>query len=168
LGIRHIGEETAIDLANYLSSVSEDGDEMKFHRLGSIDKLKKAAKEESEKISDVGPKMAESIYNWFRLKQNQKLIEELISAGIKIINPKIKIAKGKLKGKTFVLTGSLESMTRNQAKERIRLLGGNVSESVSKMTDYLVVGENPGSKLGQAKRLGARIIDEKEFLELIR
>ena len=168
LGIRHIGEETAIDLANYLSSVSEDGDEMKFHRLGSIDKLKKAAKEESEKISDVGPKMAESIYNWFRLKQNQKLIEELISAGVEIINPKIKIDKGKLKGKTFVLTGSLESMTRNQAKERIRLLGGNVSESVSKMTDYLVVGENPGSKLGQAKRLGVRIIDEKEFLELIR
>ena len=166
LGIRHIGEETAVDLANYLSSVSEDGDEMKFHRPGSIAQLKRAAKEELETIPDIGPKVAESIYNWFRSKKNQKFIDILLKAGIKILSPK-KIGK-ELAGKTFVLTGGLATMTRQAAKEKIHLLGGNVSESLSKMTDYLVAGENPGSKLEKAKKLGVKIIKEKEFLSLIK
>ncbi|MDP1539022.1 MAG: helix-hairpin-helix domain-containing protein, partial [bacterium] len=173
LGIRHVGEETTIDLAS---------------RFGSMNKLQKATKEELETIPDVGPKTAESIYNWFRLKQNQKFIEELFAVGIKIESQKptpyqgeenrfssspFAVARetkgfgGGLKGKTFVLTGTLETMTRDQAKERIRLLGGNVSESVSKMTDYLVAGENPGSKFEQAKKLEIKIIGEKEFLETL-
>jgi len=157
LGIRHVGEETAIDLAN---------------RFNSIDKLQKATKEELETIPDVGPKIAESIYNWFRLRQNQKFIEELFAVGIKIESQKptpyqTKGFGGGLKGKTFVLTGTLETMTRDQAKEKIRLSGGNVSEAVSKMTDYLVAGENPGSKFEQARKLGLKIINEKEFLEII-
>ena len=165
LGIRHIGEETAIDLANYLSSVSEDEDEMKFHRFGSIDKLKNAAKEELEKIPDVGGKVSESIYKWFRLQRNQKLIEDLLLAGVEIIRPP-KIGK-KLAGKIFVLTGGLETMTRDSAKEKIRLLGGEVSESVSEETDYVVIGEEPGSKLEKAKKLGVKTISEKEFLKLL-
>lgn len=156
LGIRHLGEETAIDLAE---------------RFGSITQLQKATKEELEKIPEVGPKIAESIYQWFQLKKNQKLIEELFGAGIKIESPaqsKAAAGKQKLKGKTFVITGVLESMTRGQAKERIRQLGGNVSESLSKMTAYLVVGKEPGTKLEKAKKLGIKIIGEKEFLNLIK
>lgn len=151
LGIRHIGEETAIDLAN---------------SFGSIDKLRKATREELETIPDVGPKTAESIYNWFNSKQNQKIIEDFLKVGIEILPPE-KISR-KLAGKTFVLTGTLKTMTRNQAKERIRSLGGNVSESLSSTTDFLVTGENPGSKLRQAEKLRVKIIGEEEFLNLLK
>lgn len=166
LGIRHVGEETAIDLANYLSSVSEDGDEMKFHRLGSIEKLKKTTKEELERIPDVGPEVSESIYKWFRQKRNQKLIHDLLRVGVKILLPE-KVSK-KLIGKTFVLTGSLETMTRDEAKEKIRLLGGEISETVSKKTDYVILGKEPGSKFEKAKELGVKTISEKEFLNMLK
>ncbi len=166
LGIRHVGEETAVKLANYLSSVSEDEDEMKFHRLGSIEKLKETTKEELEKIPDVGPEVSESIYNWFRQKRNQELISDLLKAGVKILLPE-KIGK-KLFGKTFVLTGSLETMTRDEAKEKIRLLGGEISESVSPKTDYVIVGTEPGSKLEKAKKLGVKILSEKDFLKMLK
>ena len=151
LGIRHIGEETAIDLAN---------------SFGSIDKLRKATREELKIIPDVGPKIAESIYNWFNSKQNQKIIEDLLRVGIEILPPE-KINR-KLAGKTFVLTGTLKTMTRNQAKEKIRSLGGNVSESLSGTTDFLVTGENPGSKLKRAEKLGVKIIREGEFIGLLK
>jgi len=166
LGIRHVGEETAIALANYLSSVSEDGDEMKFHRLGSIDKLRGASKEELEKIPDVGPEVSKSIYDWFKAKSNQKLIDDLIRAGVKIL-PLERVGK-KLTGRTFVLTGTLETITREKAKEKIRLLGGEISETVSKKTDFVVVGKGPGLKLVIAKKLGIKTISEKEFLEMIK
>jgi len=151
LGIRHVGEETAIDLAYHFNGINE---------------LQKATKEELEAISNVGSKMAESIYNWFNLKQNQKLIEDLLRAGVEILTPEKKDRK--LAGRTFVLTGALETMTRSQVVERIRSLGGSISESVSKMTDYLIVGDNPGSKLEKAKELGVKIIGEKEFLGIIK
>ncbi len=166
LGIRHVGEETAIALANYLSSVSEDGDEMKFHRLGSIDKLRGAFKKELEKIPDVGPEVSKSIYDWFKAKSNQKLIDDLIRAGVKIL-PLERVGK-KLTGRTFVLTGTLETITREKAKEKIRLLGGEISETVSKKTDFVVVGKGPGLKLVIAKKLGIKTISEKEFLEMIK
>lgn len=150
LGIRHVGEETAIDLANY---------------FGNIDKLRKASKEELEEVSDIGPKVSESIYNWFQQKENQKLVEDLLRAGVKILPPQKK--SHKLEGKTFVLTGSLESMTRQEAERKIRLLGGHPSDSVSGQTDYLVAGSEPGSKLDKAKKLGVKIISEKEFLGMI-
>jgi len=151
LGIRHVGEETAIDLAN---------------SFGSIDKLRRATKEELEAIPDVGPKMAGSIHDWFALKQNQKFVDDLLAAGVEILPPE-KIDR-KLAGRTFVLTGALKTMTRDQAKDRIRLLGGNVSESVSGATDYLVAGDDPGSKLKQANKLGIKIINEQEFVKIIR
>jgi DNA ligase (NAD+) len=151
LGIRHVGEETAITLSNY---------------FGSIDKLKKASKEELEKISDIGGKVSESIYNWFQSKSNQKFIEDLIETGIKILPPE-KVGK-KLDGKTFVLTGSLETMNRSEAERKIRLLGGHPSSSVSKQTDFVVIGKEAGSKLDKAKKLGVKIISGKEFLDLIK
>ncbi|OGZ18565.1 MAG: DNA ligase (NAD(+)) LigA, partial [Candidatus Nealsonbacteria bacterium RBG_13_38_11] len=153
LGIRHVGEETANDLADY---------------FGSIDKLKKARKDELEKIGDVGPKIAESIYQWFNTKQNQKFIKELFTSGIEIINKKSKVKNQKLKGLTFVITGVLPTMTREAAIEKIRLFGGEISESLSKMTDFLIVGENSGSKLEKAKKLGIKTINEKDFLAMLK
>jgi len=152
LGIRHVGEETAIDLANYFES---------------LDKLKKTSREELEKIPDVGGKVSESIYNWFQQKGNQKLIEDLIKAGVKNLPPE-KIGK-KLAGKTFVLTGILETLTRSEAERKIRMLGGHSASSVSKQTDYLVVGKEPGAaKLEKAKELGVKTISEKEFLTILK
>jgi len=153
LGIRHAGEETAVDLANY---------------FGSIEKLKKTTKEELERIPDVGPKVSESIYNWFRQKRNQKLIDGLLKVGVKIQYQKSKIKNQKLRGLTFVLTGSLETMTREETKERIRLLGGEISETVSKKTDYIIVGKEPGSKFEKAKKVGVKTINEKEFLQMLK
>lgn len=151
LGIRHVGEETAIDLANH---------------FGSIEKLKKASFEEIDSIPDIGGVVAKSIYNWFREKENLKLVDGLIKVGVNIIGPK-KI-KVKLKGLTFVFTGALKTMTRDEAKEKVRLLGGKASSSVSEETDYVVCGENPGSKYQRAKKLGVKTISEKEFLKMIK
>lgn len=149
LGIRHVGEETAVDIANY---------------FGSINKLKDVSKEELEKIPNIGEKVSESIFKWFLDKKNLALIDDLLKQGIKILPPK-KAGK-ELAGKTFVLTGVLDSLTRLEAEKKIRLLGGNPSGSVSSETDYLVVGKEPGSKFEKAKKLGVKIITEKEFLDL--
>lgn len=151
LGIRHVGEETALSLAEY---------------FGSADKLRSAKKEELRNIPDVGEKVSESIFEWFQEKQNQELVDSLIKVGIKTIKPEI--TGKKLQGKTFVITGTLEAITRNEAHKRIRMTGGHPTDSVSKQTDYLVSGKNPGSKLEKAKTLGVKIIDEKTFLELIK
>ncbi|MFH1582253.1 MAG: NAD-dependent DNA ligase LigA [bacterium] len=151
LGIRHVGEETAIDLAN---------------NFGTIEKLKKAKKEELIKIPEVGDKVAESIYNWFQSKESNKFLDSLLRVGINIIVPQKRGRK--LEGKLFVLTGSLDNMARNEAEKRIRSLGGNPSGSVSKNTNYLVVGSNPGSKLAEAEKLGVKVIREKQFLSLIK
>ena len=150
LGIRNVGEETARDLAEY---------------FGTIEKLQKASLENLQKITDIGPVVAKSIQDWFSQKINLEFLKKLKKAGVEII-----IDKGKkyqpLKGKTFVLTGALEKMARDEVKEKIRLLGGEVSESVSENTDYLVVGKKPGSKLDAAKKLDIKIISEKEFLTI--
>ena len=100
--------------------------------------------------------------------KNQEFVENLIKAGVKILPPENPPAGGrKLEEKTFVLTGSLEAMTRSEAEKRIRLLGGHPSGSVSRQTDYLVLGKNPSSKLEKAKKFGVKIIGEKEFLKMI-
>jgi DNA ligase (NAD+) len=151
LGIRHVGEETAVDLANY---------------FGSIERLKKASFDQINSIPDIGDVVAKSIYDFFRNKENLKLIDGLLKVGVKIIKPE-KI-ETKLKGLTFVFTGALKTMTRDEAKEKVRLLGGEVSSSVSKETDYVVAGESPGSKFEKAKKLGVKIISEEEFLKMIK
>ena len=150
LGIRHVGEETAFDLANTFKSIK---------------KLKEASLENLLEVKDIGPVVAESIYKWFLEKENKNLIEKLLDK-VKIIEPK-KI-ESKFSGKVFVLTGTLENMSRDLAKEKIRSLGGDISESVSKLTDYVVSGKEPGSKFDKAKKLGVKILSEKEFLEMIK
>ncbi len=150
LGIRHVGEETAIDLAN---------------RFGSIGRLRRSSFEEIDRVPDIGEVVAKSIYDWFRNKDNQRFLDDLLSVGIKIIPPK-KI-KRKFEGKTFVFTGGLNSMTRDEAKGKIRELGGDVSSSVSKNTNFVVLGKDPGSKYKKAKKLGVRIISEEEFLRMV-
>lgn len=152
LGIRNVGEQTAQGLTEH---------------FGSLEKLKNASMQELEKIMDIGPIVAESIYGFFRKKRNLEFIEKLKKAGVKIIAEE-KSKSQPLKGKTFVLTGSLDKMTREEAKERIRLLGGEISEAVSKKTNFLVAGKEPGSKYQKAKTMGKEILTEKEFLRLIK
>ena len=152
LGIDHVGEETAFTLAK------------KFKKL---DNIKKASLEELKSVPDIGPVVAESIYNWFQRKYNQNLISKFKKAGIKVSEEKVSANSEKLAGKTFVLTGTLESLGRDEAKDRIRELGGDISSSVSKETDYVVAGTEPGSKYDTAKKLGVKIIDEKELLKML-
>jgi len=153
LGIRNIGEETAIDLAKH---------------FGSIKKIKEAAKEEFDSISDVGPVVSTSIYEWFQDKSNLKFLDKLEKRVEikKLGNQETK--NQKLSGKILVLTGSLESMARDEAKAKIRELGGNVSESVSSRTDFVIAGSEPGSKADKAKKLGVKILSEEEFIKMIK
>ena len=151
LGIKNVGEQTAIDLARH---------------FGSIKKLKKASIEEFEDILDIGPVVARSIYEWFRNKNNLKFLEKFKKAGVKI--KEVEREKPILAGKTFVLTGALKTLARDKAKTKILELGGKVSSSVSKKIDFVVIGESPGSKYEKAKKLGLKIISEKEFLEMIK
>ena len=149
LGIRNVGEETAIDLAKY---------------FGSIKKIRMANLEDFDKISDIGPVVSKSIYQWFQNKDNLNFLDKL-EKQVKIESQKVKSQK--LKGLSFVLTGSLESMSRDEAKAKIRDLGGDISESVSKNTNYVIVGSDSGSKADKAKELGIKRINEQEFLKLI-
>jgi DNA ligase (NAD+) len=128
----------------------------------------KLSVEDLQKIPDIGPTVAQSIFNWFRDEHNIKLLEKLQRACIVLEAPKISARNQKLSGKIIVLTGELESLTRDDAKDRIRELGGDVSSSVSQNTDFVVVGENPGSKYDKAKKLGVKMIGEKEFLKMIK
>jgi DNA ligase (NAD+) len=152
LGIRNVGEETAQDLAEH---------------FGSIEKLRKASLEELQKVMDIGPVVAKSIYDFFKEKRNLKFIEKLKKVGVKIVEEK-KPKKQTLKGLTFVFTGGLETMSREEAKKKVRELGGEVTESVSKRVNYVVVGREPGSKLEKAKKLGIKTINEKEFLSMLK
>ncbi len=152
LGIEHVGEETAFTLAR------------KFRKLENIRKIKL---EELQGTPDIGPVVAKSIYEWFQMSFNQKLLDKFKKAGIHIIEEKVTKESTKLAGKSFVITGSLESLSREQAQDRIRNLGGDVSSSVSKETDYVVVGSEPGSKFDKAKKLGVKTITEKEFLKIV-
>jgi len=150
LGIMHVGEETAYVLAD---------------QFGSLDKLKKADLVKLETISDVGPIVADSVFNWFRNNYNENYLGRLLRH-VEIEQQKTK-KKNKFTGKIFILTGSLSSLSRDEAKARIRGLGGDVSGSVSKETDYVIVGKKPGLKYEKAKKLGVKILSEEEFLELL-
>ena len=149
LSIDQVGEETAIDMAN---------------TFNSFEKFQKATFEDLDKIDGVGDIVAQAIIDWFKNKENLEMLERLLKE-IKIKNPQ-KISQ-KLKDKVFVLTGSLETMGRDQIKEKIRLLGGSISSTVSTKTDFVVAGDKAGSKLEKAQKLGVKILNEKEFLNLI-
>ncbi|MFA6427475.1 MAG: NAD-dependent DNA ligase LigA [Candidatus Magasanikbacteria bacterium] len=149
LGIRHVGEETAIRLAE---------------KFGVMHKLMEASIEELVAIDDVGSRVAQSIVEFFQDREHINLVNELLENGIKIKHERIKIEDSRLKDKTFVLTGTLQTISREDAEAKIRALGGHPSGSVSKKTDYVVVGENPGSKYEKAKELGIEILSEEDFL----
>ena len=117
---------------------------------------------------DIGPVVAKSIFDWFQEKRNLQFLEKLKEVGVEIISEKRKAKSEKLRGKIFVLTGTLKTLTREKAKEKIRLLGGEISESVSKKTDYVIVGKKPGTKYQRAKALGIKTLSEKEFLNLLK
>jgi len=161
LGILHVGEETANVLARELSAfnISKPTEVLRAFTMWDLKKL--------QEIPDIGPVVGKSIYGWFREKRNIALLKKLEQAGVRLKSGKKERKAGKLSGLTFVLTGALSSMGREEAKEKIRELGGDVSETVSKKTSYVVVGSEPGSKLDKAKKLGVPLLSEKEFLLLL-
>lgn len=153
LGIRFVGERTAQLLAEH---------------FGSLDAIAAAAAGDLQAAEEVGPKVAESICEFFREPRNCELVERLREAGLQFSYQGRRKESGKLAGLTFVLTGTLPNLTREEAKERIEAAGGKVSGSVSGKTNYVVAGADPGSKLDKARKLGVPIIGEPELLELIR
>jgi DNA ligase (NAD+) len=118
-------------------------------------------------IEGIGPVTAKSIVEFFASDENRKVIDKLVKAGVNTKEVVEEHKEGPLKGLTFVFTGTLKSFTRSEASEIVERLGGMVSDTVSKKVDYLVVGEDPGSKLEKAKKLGIKIINEDEFKKLI-
>ncbi len=151
LGIRHVGRHIARVLAG---------------KFNSPDEIADASYEELENIEEIGPEIAESIFNFFNNKDNLTMIDELKKSGVKIRKEESAGAKS-LDGKTFVLTGELDEFTRSQAEEKIESLGGRTTSSVSDNTDYLVRGKDPGSKLDEARKRGVEILDENKFKKLI-
>jgi len=154
LGIRHVGKTTA---------------ELLVQRFASIDELAAATIDELSAIEGVGPITAESIANWFRVEDNRRLIEELKELGVNTqrLPEEAPAAESPVRGKTFVLTGALPHLTRKEAEELIKRAGGRVAGSVSRNTDYVVVGENPGSKYDRARQLGIPMLDEDGLLRLL-
>lgn len=152
LGIRHVGEHTALILAK------------KFQNIHSFYDLKKS---DLAQISGIGDEVAESISAFFAKMKNQQIIEKLLTQGIELKPVKTPEEKT-LKDKTIVITGELKNYTRNEIKEEIELLGGSATSSISKNTDYLIVGNDPGKKLDEAQKQGnVKIIDEEEYISII-
>jgi DNA ligase (NAD+) len=154
LGIRHVGERTAGILA---------------HELGSLDKLMSATVEELDAIPEIGLTVAESVHDWFNDEGNRALCDRLRAAGVKTEAERRSggILDERFAGKQFVLTGTLASLTRDEARALIEARGGRVNSSVSKKTDYVVAGEAAGSKLDKAQSLGVAVIDEDEFKKMV-
>lgn len=154
LGIRDVGEATAVALADY---------------FGSLQALQDAGEEQIQEVPDVGPVVAAHVHNFFQQEHNREVIAALIKhVRLQAHGRKAVSAQGALTGKTFVLTGSLDSMSRDEASERIAALGGKVSGSVSKKTSYVVAGAEAGSKLSKAQELGVTVLDEQQFLQLLK
>ena len=153
LGIRHVGESTANELA---------------HHFGSMENLKAASFDDLIGVPDIGPVVAQSIIDFLGEPHNDQVINDLLESDIRLKARELRKNSGSgISGKTFVLTGTLLSCTREEAKEKIEALGGKVAGSVSAKTDYVVAGENPGSKYEKALALGIKILGEADFVELI-
>jgi DNA ligase (NAD+) len=153
LGIRFVGERTAVFLAE---------------AFGSLDRIAEASLDELQAADEVGPKVAESIGEFFHEPRNRDLVKRLREAGLRFEYEVKKKSGGPLAGMTFVLTGTLPTLSRDDAKLMIETAGGKVSGSVSRKTTYVVAGEEPGSKLDKAKELGIKVLDEEGLLELIK
>ena len=152
LGIRFVGERTAEFLAQH---------------FGSLDKISEASREELQEASEVGPKVAESIYAFFHEPRNRELLERLKAANLSFEYTARKRKEGVLNGLTIVLTGTLPSLSREEAKQRIEAAGGKVASTVSKKTSFVVAGDDAGSKLAKAKELKIPVLDEAGLIELI-
>ena len=153
LGVRNVGEKAAWVLAQ---------------RFGTIDKLMAATLDDLTAINEIGPIMAQSIYDFFCQDSVKKLINQMLAAGINMAEPRNESKSKPFEGKTIVLTGELKALSRIEAENKVRELGGNPSSSVSRKTDFVVVGEEPGSKYDKAMELGVRIVREQEFLKMIK
>ena len=166
LGIRHAGEETAVLVNRNLQLVIMD---KKINSLGDIiNYFPKIKTENWLNIKGIGEKSAESLVGWFSDQENIEVLKKTGELGVEIVVEKeAENRDKKLENLTFVLTGELENFTRDAVKDIIRKEGGSVSGSVSRKTNYVLVGENPGSKFGKAKELGVKIIGEEEFKKLI-
>jgi DNA ligase (NAD+) len=151
LGIRHIGGQSAQILADH---------------FGSLEALMTADQQALEAIEQIGPTMAKSLYEYFRNEENRQVIDELLGAGV-TPQPPTEKRTDKLVGKTIVVTGTLESFSRQQIEQAIKQAGGKASSSVSKKTDFLLAGTESGSKLDKALQLGVKVIDEKQFLQML-
>jgi DNA ligase (NAD+) len=151
LGIRHVGEHVAKVLVSSLNNLIQ---------------IEKATKDELMQINEIGPEVAESIVQFFSQEANRAVLEQLQNAGVSM-EPKLTPKAGKLSGKTFIFTGTLEHFTRDEAEQRVQALGGKIVSSVSSKTDYVVAGKDPGSKYDKAKKLGITIINESDFYDLV-
>jgi len=151
LGIRHVGETTAKDLANHYQSMHA---------------LMDASLEDLLTVKDVGPVVADSIVSFMEEAHNREVIEQLLASGMQLSFEK-KVISAAVVGKTFVLTGTFPSLSRDQAKDLLEKAGAKVAGSVSKKTDYVVAGTDAGSKLSKAEELGITVIDEQKLLMLL-
>ena len=155
LGIRHVGETTAKDLARH---------------FGALDRVMDASVEQLLEVPDVGPVVAQSIRTFFAQPHNREVVEQLRAAGITLGRARRRGRQPRRKplaGKTFVLTGTLPTLTRDEAKALIEAAGGKVAGSVSKKTDYVVAGAEAGSKLDKARELGVAVLDEAGLRALL-
>jgi DNA ligase (NAD+) len=152
LGIRNVGYHLAGVLAK---------------NFKSIDNLTQQSTESLASVHEIGPIVAESIYNFFRNPKNLNVLEKLKEGGVKFPVEEKTVKETSLSGKTFVLTGGLDSFTRTEARKRIEDMGGRVASSVSKRTDFVLVGKDPGSKYDDALRLGIKTLDENDFKRII-
>ena len=157
LGIHHVGEESAIMLARKFK-ISNLNELISYFKNLKIEKL--------QNLPDIGPIVSQSLHDWFHDEKNINLLKRLEKSGVKIRVSNLKIKKGKLSGKTVVLTGSLNSLTRTEAKAKIRELGGKAVSTVSKNIDMVLAGANPGSKYTKAKELGIKIINEEYLIKI--
>ena len=151
LGIRLVGEATARQIAEV---------------FGDLERIMAADEERLQEVPDIGPGVAHSLAGFFAQEQNRAVIDKLLKAGVRFPAVEVKPA-GRLAGKTFVLTGTLDGLTRSEAKQRLQALGAKITSGVSKKTDYVVAGSDPGSKRDKAEKLGIPILDEAAFLNLI-
>ncbi|MCU0918166.1 MAG: NAD-dependent DNA ligase LigA, partial [Planctomycetes bacterium] len=152
LGIRHVGGQSAEILAEH---------------FGSLDAIMTASEEQLQAVDQVGPVMAQSVYQYFRNPRHRLVIEDLLAAGVRSQPPAPKQRTGGLLGKTVVVTGTLAGFSRQEAEQAIRAAGGKVSGSVSKKTSYVLAGADPGSKLEKARALGVEVIDEERFRAIL-
>ncbi len=161
LGILHVGEETARMLSRTILSEKKHAEKPSdIWRVFSGYTL-----EDFQELDDIGPKVGKSIFEWFHKKENETFLSMLDDAGVSFVVEKKK--KILLAGKTFVITGTLEHFERNEIKEKVLEYGGEVSENVSRKTDYVVIGENPGSKKEKAEKLGIPMLSEADFLRMV-